>query len=70
MDISSLPSTRKASPDQIKVVSSGIPGVVSHPITTIKEEGDLLARQAGLGSLLKSAKQDVQVPEFDMGAFF
>lgn len=35
-----------------------------------KEEGDLVARKAGIGSLIKSAKQDVKVPEFDMGAFF
>jgi len=37
---------------------------------TINEEGDWMARKAGLGSLLKTAKQDVQVPEFDMGSFF
>jgi len=36
----------------------------------IKEESDLAAHRAGLGSLLISAKQDVQVPEFDMDAFF
>ncbi|KAG8219687.1 RAVE protein 1 C terminal-domain-containing protein [Butyriboletus roseoflavus] len=36
---------------------------------TIKEESDLAARKAGLGSLIKSAKQDVQVPEFNMDAF-
>jgi hypothetical protein len=39
----------------------------------IKEEADddeRVARKAGLGSLMKSAKQDVQVPEFDMNAFF
>ena len=29
-----------------------------------------MARQAGLGSLMKSAKRDVHVPEFDMSAFF
>jgi len=34
------------------------------------EEGDLIARKAGLGNLMKSAKQDVKVPEFDMDAFF
>jgi hypothetical protein len=36
---------------------------------TIDEEGDLISRKAGLGSLLKTAKQDVQVPEFDMDSF-
>ena len=35
----------------------------------LKDEGDLLSRKAGLGSLMKSAKQNVQVPEFDMSSF-
>jgi len=35
----------------------------------LKDEGDLLSRKAGLGSLIKNAKQNVQVPEFDMGSF-
>lgn len=33
-------------------------------------EPDRLARKAGLGSLIKSAKHDVQLPEFDINAFF
>ncbi|TFK36859.1 RAVE protein 1 C terminal-domain-containing protein [Crucibulum laeve] len=63
MDIVSLPPTRSASPER---------GVdhKEYPIDTIKEENDLLARKAGLGNLMKSAKQDVQIPEFDMNAFF
>ncbi|KDR85351.1 hypothetical protein GALMADRAFT_132054 [Galerina marginata CBS 339.88] len=63
MDISSLPPTRKASPD-VHVKAK------SNTIETIQEENDLLARQAGLGNLMKSAKHDVKVPEFDMDAFF
>lgn len=35
----------------------------------LKDEGDLFSRKADLGSLIKSAKQNVQVPEFDMGSF-
>lgn len=35
----------------------------------LKDEGDLLSRKAGLGSLIKSAKQNVQVPDFDMSSF-
>jgi len=35
----------------------------------LKDEGDLLSRKAGLGSLIKSAKQNIQVPDFDMGSF-
>jgi len=62
MDIPSVPPTRAASPDR--------PACRSPPQEIIKEEGDLMARKAGLGSLMKSAKQDVKVPEFDMGAFF
>lgn len=34
-----------------------------------KDEQDLFARKAGLGSLMKSAKQNAQVPEFDLGSF-
>ena len=34
-----------------------------------EDEGDLLSRKAGLGSLMKNAKQNVQVPEFDMENF-
>lgn len=63
MEITSLPPTRKTSPD-----ASSLPK--AHPIDTIQEESDLFARQAGLGKLMKSAKHDVQVPEFDMNAFF
>ncbi|KAA1467902.1 hypothetical protein DENSPDRAFT_906985 [Dentipellis sp. KUC8613] len=65
MDVSTAPPTRHSSPE---------PGTPAKPAPqapeTIKEEGDLLARKAGLGNLMKSAKQDVQVPEFDMNAFF
>lgn len=63
MDISSFPSTRRTSPDVN-------PELKPHAIETIQEESDLYARQAGLGKLMKSAKRDVQVPEFNMDAFF
>jgi hypothetical protein len=58
MDITSLPPSRK-----------GSPGRLAQHIETIPEESDFLARQAGLGNLMKSAKHDVKVPEFDMNAF-
>ncbi|KAI0271408.1 WD repeat-containing protein [Gloeopeniophorella convolvens] len=66
MDLSTAPPTRRASPEP------GLPGGDPTPLIkeTIKEEGDLFARKAGLGSLLKTAKQDVHVPEFDMSSFF
>ena len=63
MDILSLPPTRKASP-----VKGTEPD--QYLMETIQEESDLFARKAGLGNLMKSAKQDVKVPEFDMNAFF
>jgi len=59
MDITSLPPTRKGSPVRL-----------AQQIETIPEESDFLARQAGLGNLMKSAKHDVKVAEFDMSAFF
>ncbi|KAK7064348.1 WD repeat protein [Favolaschia claudopus] len=64
MDISSLPSTRSSSP----VRDTGKPPVI--PEEPGNEDGDLIARKAGLGNLMKTAKQDVTVPEFDMNAFF
>lgn len=65
MDLSTAPPTRRPSPE---------PGAVDKsPVSlmkTIDEENDLIARKAGLGSLLKTARQDVEVPEFDMNSFF
>jgi rabconnectin-3a len=70
MDIPSLPPTEPASPTEYQ----------QHPTTVIQEEPpkspertddmDGSERHAGLGSLMKTAKQDVSVPEFDMNAFF
>ena len=62
MEISSDPPTRRASPERTT------PKTIVEE--SMNEEGDLLARKAGMGNLLKSAKQDVKVPEFDMSAFF
>ena len=67
MDVTTAPTTRRASP-------TGSPTRDRSPVPAtreeFKEEGDLVARKAGIGSLMKSAKQDVKVPEFDMNAFF
>jgi len=65
MEMSSGPPTRHPSPER---QAGRLP--MDHPEETIKEEGDLFARKAGMGNLIKSAKQNVQVPEFDMNAFF
>ncbi|KAJ7487439.1 RAVE protein 1 C terminal-domain-containing protein [Mycena galericulata] len=63
MDIPSLPPTRSTSP----VSAQRIPVIAEEPAN---EQGDLIARKAGLGNLMKSAKQNVKVPEFDLNAFF
>jgi hypothetical protein len=65
MDLSTAPPTRRSSPEPGVVDKSPVP-----LMKTIDEEGDLIARKAGLGSLLKTARQDVEVPEFDMNSFF
>lgn len=62
MDIISLPPTRPRSPER----NSQPAPIQEEPIL---EEGDLFARKAGIGNLMKSAKQDVKVAEFDMSAF-
>lgn len=68
IDVSTAPPTRRASPSRSPTRgTSPVPGVVKEEM---KPEGDLVARKAGIGSLIKSAKQDVKVPEFDMNAFF
>ena len=53
--------------------SSSLPGTKGESgldeLAHLKDEGDLLSRKAGLGNLIKSAKQNVQVPDFDMSSF-
>ncbi|EIW64094.1 WD repeat-containing protein [Trametes versicolor FP-101664 SS1] len=69
IDVTTAPPTRRASPSR-SPSRGGSPPRVAKEELTLKDEGDLVARKAGIGSLMKSAKQDVKVPEFDMGAFF
>ena len=61
MDVSSDPPTRATSPEMTKKRE------VSEDE---KKEADASVQKTGLGSLIKSAKRDVSVPEFDMNAFF
>ena len=68
IDVSSAPPTRRASPSRSP--PRGVSPVRGAVKEELRPEGDLVARKAGLGSLIKSAKQDVKVPEFDMNAFF
>jgi len=58
MDLSSIPPSRRDSFSTKDRVAD-----------SVQEENDLIARRAGVGKLIKSAKQDLQVPEFDMSAF-
>lgn len=65
MDLFTAPPTRRPSPEP----EEGRP-IAPLMNETINEEGDLIARKAGLGSLMKTAKEDVQVPEFNIDSFF
>ncbi|THH34149.1 hypothetical protein EUX98_g174 [Antrodiella citrinella] len=71
MHIDSLPPTRPASPEK---VAERLDGILAENVTgnaeVVTGENDLIARKAGIGSLMKSAKQDLSVPEFDMNSFF
>jgi len=58
------------SPSPTRSPSPGRPaGLMSPVMNQIREESDFTARKIGLGHLMKSAQQDVQVPEFDMSSF-
>lgn len=61
MDVPSDPSTRPTSPENAEKESS-----VGH---LVKDKENDKVDEKGLGGLLKSAKQDVKVPEFDMSVF-
>jgi len=75
MDMLTEPPTRQASPELKDLDESepkdsarasgrtkGESG--SNELEHLEDEGDLLPRKAGLGSLIKNAKQNVQVPGF------
>ncbi|RDB29031.1 Regulator of V-ATPase in vacuolar membrane protein 1 [Hypsizygus marmoreus] len=64
MQLPSQPPTRSASPER---PPKGISTIIEEQIP---DDGDLFARKVELGNLMKSAKQDVKVPEFDMSSFF
>ncbi|OSD03553.1 hypothetical protein PYCCODRAFT_1476945 [Trametes coccinea BRFM310] len=69
IDVSTAPSTTRASPSPSRSREAS-PARSPKEELRDKDEGDLIARKAGIGSLMKSAKQDVKVPEFNMDAFF
>ncbi|PCH33750.1 hypothetical protein WOLCODRAFT_129949 [Wolfiporia cocos MD-104 SS10] len=65
MEPATGPPTRAVSP-----APQPTNGVYSADPDKKPDDGDLAARKVGLGTLMKTAKQDVHVPEFDMSAFF
>lgn len=67
MEIPSLPATRPTSPSPQTVTDTKGSSVAG---TVVQEDPEAKARKSGLGTLMKSAKKDVQVAEFDMNAFF
>lgn len=69
MEVASLPTTRPTSPEPSKHSF--------HAVSTVKEDEGVNGAmpkpepaRTGIGNLMKTAKHDVQAPEFDMGAFF
>ncbi|KAG8690966.1 regulator of (H+)-ATPase in vacuolar membrane [Ceratobasidium sp. 423] len=68
MDISALPPTRTVSP--VPEVPTPAPEAPSKEVPQeTKDNNTIQSRKVGIGSLMQAAKQDVNVPEFDMGAF-
>ncbi|CAE6540684.1 unnamed protein product [Rhizoctonia solani] len=71
MDISALPPTRTVSP--VPEVPTPAPleaeAAKKDVSPEFKENDTIQPRKTGIGSLMQAAKQEVKVPEFDMGAF-
>ena len=68
MEIPSLPTTRPTSPG-LAPLTTILEQPISQPVSEVTADADIKAKRTGLGSLMKSAKKDVAVPEFDMNAF-
>ncbi|EJD03819.1 uncharacterized protein FOMMEDRAFT_106015 [Fomitiporia mediterranea MF3/22] len=62
MEVPSDPSTRTTSPEPVVSNTTGADVKTANPTSP--------SRKSGLGMLMKTAKQNVSVPEFDMNAFF
>lgn len=69
MEIPSLPATRPTSPGPPAPISASGRATPA-PDSKAPDDPETTARKTGLGTLMKSAKKDVQVAEFDMSAFF
>lgn len=61
------------SPSTSKILQPHLPSVPETKELEVPDtpaEGAPVRGRTGIGSLMQTAKRDVQVPEFDMGAFF
>lgn len=74
MDIPSLPATRATSPSPVLSRSTAGQQTSAQSTSNVDDarvdDADVKAQRSGLGTLMKSAKKDVKVAEFDMNAFF
>ncbi|KAG9095999.1 regulator of (H+)-ATPase in vacuolar membrane [Ceratobasidium sp. UAMH 11750] len=70
MDISALPPTRTVSPvPEVSTPQARVEEPPNPMDTQNVHEKVEIPKRTGLGSLMQAAKQEVNVPEFDMGAF-
>jgi hypothetical protein len=70
MDISALPPTRTVSPvPELEVPAPPPPIAPKETNIGVVEETKVSTRKTGVGSLMQAVKEEVKVPEFDMGAF-
>ncbi|KAF8349754.1 RAVE protein 1 C terminal-domain-containing protein [Amanita rubescens] len=53
----------------MSVSSPPTPVLVDRPSKAVEDSADLLARKTGIGNLMRAAKKDVEIPDFDMNAF-
>ncbi|KAI5121293.1 hypothetical protein M0805_003762 [Coniferiporia weirii] len=65
MDVPSDPSTRPTSPGSVGVEQTAAPDGSNEKLFD-----DTTVRKSSLGGLMRSAKENISLPEFDMNAFF
>jgi len=53
----------------MSVSSPPTPALVDRPSKAVEDSADLVARKTGIGNLMRAAKKDVEIPDFDMNAF-
>jgi len=53
----------------MSVSSPPTPALVDRPSKAAEDSADLVARKTGIGNLMRTAKKDVEIPDFDMNAF-